>query len=231
MAMPQSVHSSLIRNPDGTVSIIDHGPYSFQVVSFYTPQYREVMDAHLLRSLHLRIGMPGLHTNYRVEARPSRGSWVANCAIKPEYLRERFADHDSPMLWIDADAEIGVRTDLSPLDQLAAQYDVAVLRTTPDQRRRWPLVNSACLSGTILFRRDRQAVADLLDAWVAAQRSAPLDLDQDVLGRVLAEHEAKGLMVGPLDPRFVCIPDLMPDVADPAILHRQASRRMRDAAH
>lgn len=231
MAMPQSLHTSLRPNPDGTVSIIDTGPNRFQVVSFYTPQYREVMDAHLLRSLHSRIGFPSFHTNYRIEARPSRGSWVANCAIKPEYLRERFDDHASPMLWLDVDAEIGVRADLFPIDHLAAQYDVAVLRPTPDQRRRWPLVNSACLSGTVLFRRDRQAVADLLDAWAAAQRSAPNDLDQDVLGRVLAEHEAKGLKVGPLDPRFVCIPDLMIDVADPAILHRQASRRMRDAAH
>lgn len=231
MPIPHSVHSSLHPNPDGTVSIIDHGPYRFQVVSFYTPQYREFMDAHLLRSLHSRIGFVETHTNYRVEARPSRGSWIANCAIKPEYIRERFDDHTSPMLWLDADAEIGVRADLSPLDHLAAQCDIAVLRPDPDHRRRWPLVNSACLSGTILFRRDRQAVADLLDAWVAVQKSSPLDLDQDVLGRVLAEHEQRGLKVGQLDPRFVCIPDLMPDVADPAIVHRQASRRMRDAAH
>lgn len=231
MISVSQTRSSLRPNSNGTVSIIDRGPYQIQVVSFYTPQYREVMDTHLLRSLNQRIGDPIVHTNYRIDAVPSRGSWVANCAIKPEYIRDRFGDSTSPMLWLDADAEIAVRGDLSPFDHLTAQYDVAVLRPDPDHRRRWPLVNSACLSGTILIRRDRQAVADMLDAWVAAQKSSPNDLDQDVLGRVLAEHERRGLKVGQLDPRFVCIPDLMPDVADPVIVHRQASRRMRDVAH
>ena len=65
--------------------------------------------------------------------------------------------------------------------------------------------------------------------WAQRVEEKPTDLDQDVLGEVLAEFERDhGLRVGQLPPEFVCIPDLMPDVPG-AIVHRQASRRMRDS--
>jgi len=142
------------------------------------------------------------------------------------------------MLWLDADAEVVDDHGLFTIvDQAMAScssvggYDVAVLRPDAAQRARWPLVNSGCLSGTILLRGGSGLVGSWLGAWAHEVSASPAELDQDVLGRVLRCFEETGfpaLRVANLDPRFVCIPDLMPDVRDPVIVHRQASRSMRD---
>lgn len=232
----RGVHSSgfvatRVLNSDGTVKMHAAGPYSFWIFSAYTPEYAPIVHAHLLPSLRARLGQTNF-VRYSVRPIESRGSWAANCGAKAisTLIRMRSDGFAFPTLWVDADAE--VVGDLSPLNDLVQKYDVCVLRPDRAMRQRWPLVNSSCLSGTILFSSVRPALVEfLLVEWARRcdERAARGELDQDILGEVLAEFERDhGLRVGQLPPEFVCIPDLMPDVRG-AIVHRQASRRMRDS--
>lgn len=194
--------------------------------SFYTPSYRQVYEENLRPTIYQNRHL------FEVESVPSAGSWERNCSMKAGYIRRKYRDRHGPglphgdkaLLWVDVDARIV--GDLTPLDNLSHLYDVCVLQPTDDDRRRWPLVNSRTLSGTILLAPSRPAVLEMLDDWCVESARRPDELDQDVLGEVL-RRRAKTLMVGYLPPEFCCIPDLMPDVANPAITHHQASRRMR----
>jgi len=217
-------------NPDGSISRPASGPYCFWIFSAYTPEYADVVHAHLLPSLRARLGEMNF-VRYAVHPMPSRGSWAANCGSKATAIKVYMRSNGFafPTMWVDADAE--VVGDLEPLNELARRYDVCVLRPDRAMRERWPLVNSSCLSGTILFSTVRPAIVEsFLEEWARRcdDRAAKGELDQDLLGEVLAEFEEKrGLRVGQLPPEYVCIPDLMPDVSG-RIVHRQASRRKRD---
>lgn len=217
-------------NPDGSLKMHAAGPYSFWIFSAYTPEYADVVHAHLLPSLRARLGELNF-VRYSVHPIPSRGSWAANCGAKAIAILNRMRSDGFafPTLWVDADAE--VVGDLAPLNELIQKYDVCVLRPDREMRQRWPLVNSSCLSGTILFSTVRPLiVSNLLEEWSRRcdERAAKGELDQDILGEVLGDFEwGRGLRVGQLPPEYVCIPDLMPGV-EGRIVHRQASRRKRD---
>ena len=217
----RGLHSS------GFVLMSHPGPYRFWIFSAYTPEYASIVHAHLLPSLRARLAQPNF-VRYSVQPMSSKGSWVLNCGKKATAILVYWRQSHESVLWVDADAE--VVGDLSPLNDLVGAFDVCVLRPDRAMRQRWPLVNSSCLSGTILFSNARPILVErLLMRWAQRVEEKPTDLDQDVLGEVLAEFERDhGLRVGQLPPEFVCIPDLMPDVPG-AIVHRQASRRMRDS--
>lgn len=216
------------QNLDGLVSYHAHGPYDFWIFSAYTPEYADVVQVHLLPSLRARLGEANF-VRYAVHPIPSRGSWAANCGAKATaiLIHARSNGFSVPIMWVDADAE--VVGDLEPLNELSRKYDVAVLRPDRAMRERWPLVNSDCLSGTILFGVSRPHIVEkFLVEWARRCDTRPNELDQDVLGEVLREFEIHhGLRVAQLPPEYVCIPDLMPDVVG-RIVHRQASRRKRD---
>lgn len=216
-----------ILNPDGSISYSNPGPYDFGIFSAYTPEYADVVQAHLLPSLRARLGEANF-VRYAVHPIPSRGSWIANCGAKPTaiLIHARSNGFSFPIMWVDADAE--VVGDLEPLNKISREYDVAVLRPDRSMRERWPLVNSECLSGTIMFGASRPSIVEVfLAEWARRCDARPNELDQDVLGEVLREFESEhGLRVAQLPPEYVCIPDLMPDVVG-RIVHRQASRRKR----
>jgi hypothetical protein len=149
--------------------------------------------------------------------------WEYNCSRKPSViLRAMNLIPYRPLLWLDADAEI-VRTPSwmeSPEGILMdTAADIACLRPEPGVT--WPRVNSALLSGTLGFN-PKDGSRKIVARWEVACRLDPSALDQDTLLGVLngTAHVSWGL-----DPRYVCIPDLMPDVEDPYIVHHQASRK------
>lgn len=69
------------------------------VVSYYTkdtPYENEVK--HLIESCE-KFGI-----QYHIEGVPDRGSWEANCAIKPYFMRDKMKELQRPIMWVDADA-------------------------------------------------------------------------------------------------------------------------------
>lgn len=189
--------------------------HRFRIVSFYTPQYRPIAEAHLLRTMREH----GIDESGVVEM-ASLGSWVKNCAMKAGFIRTALSVYNTSVLWIDADAEI--HGDLSDFNYLAAHdIGISVLRPTAAQLKAWPLVNSTTLSGTVFATPRARPVLEYWERYCAENAN---ELDQEHLGRAI---DTCGGFTH-LDPRYCCIPDLMPDVRDPVIIHRQASRRMRE---
>ncbi len=70
-------------------------------VSFYTEKTPYEALAEELRNSLDRFNLP-----HRIEPVPSRGSWVANTGLKAEAILRCWQESESPICWIDADAEI-----------------------------------------------------------------------------------------------------------------------------
>lgn len=148
--------------------------------------------------------------------RDTRG-WEQTCSRKPLAILFAMSLAPSrPVLWVDADAVIErpICWDrIFPLGKEAAAL-VSCLRP----RGRWPnRVNSTLLSGTLGFTPRAKPV---VERWAQACAESPHHLDQDTLERVLSND----VEVSDLPPEYCCIPDLMNDVQNPVIVHRQASR-------
>lgn len=189
------------------------------VFTYATPEYREHVDR--LRE-SMRRTNAGI--DFIVYDRPTRNSWVGNCAQKADVFVEHVGKHRRPSLWVDADAT--VEADLIPffVETWKAKADVAVCRPTPG--RTWPRVQSRLLSGTVFVDGRVKVVEEIVRAWSQAAKKFPDALDQETLFETLAAFPAARVV--DLDPRLVCIRDLMPDVVDPIIIHHQASRTMKD---
>jgi hypothetical protein len=185
------------------------------VVSFATD------DTFYRACLHrLRLSVVVHDLEYRFEIRRPVGDWKANCAMKARFCLEKLNAIKGPILWLDADAEIikmswrGANALLVGNPDFAA-YIPELLSPT----MRFPQVNSRLLSGTIYFNNTARAKA-LCEEWVRQCNQHPDRLDQESLFEAMC-------IVRPefhnLNPVYVCIPDLMPDVR-PFIVHHQASR-------
>ena len=149
-----------------------------------------------------------------------RRGWEANCARKPQAVLAAMNLYPNrSFVWLDADATVVRR--LMWHDLFSSGYDLTCLRP----RDRWPgRVNSGLLSGTLAFASTSKA-RKIVEVWAARCAEKPGDLDQDTLLRIVDDNERLGtIRVKDLDPRYVCIPDLMPDVANPIVIHHQASR-------
>ncbi len=69
------------------------------IVSYYTkdtPYEKEVES--------LIDSCKGQGLEYHIEGIEDRGSWEANCAYKPYFMREKMKEFQRPLLWVDADA-------------------------------------------------------------------------------------------------------------------------------
>lgn len=180
--------TGFIRQPDGTdqrqtmtrrdqyAALNGHGPMGGQggppplYVSYFTPgsayetlarQLRQSLDAHALP--------------YRIEPRPSRGSWVANTCIKPEFIAEIWSGAQRPVCWIDADAAV-----LRPPGFLnGCIADFAFVR-----RHGWYDISSLVYFGTA------PVCGEVLAEWVRLAQSAPHVWDQALL--TLAWHRVLG---------------------------------------
>jgi len=139
-----------------------------KVVAFYTidtPYQEEVKN--LIQSCH-ELGL-----DLFAKGIPSRGEWVRNCALKPQFLADcckAFPKHD--ILYVDADAIIRQRPSMPRVN-----FDIGV-----------HIRKGEVLSGTIYLPADGQRETVLAE-WIAAQEQEPDKWDQKVLQAVLEKDE------------------------------------------
>lgn len=187
------------------------------IVSYYTPGTAYETNAMALKQDAIRLGLAA-----RIEPRPSRGSWVENCAQKAGFIRELHREETRPLLWLDADARL--RRPLRQLENITA--DFAIVR-----ERGW-----AFYSGQIYFGAG-PAAARLLDIWVDYCTRFPQIWDQVSLGYAWWELSLRQkLEVLWLKPRLFqktprgALERLRHRLTPPApILQRQESRRSKAA--
>ena len=181
----------------------------FTVVAFYTigtPYEEEVRGlVSDCKSLQIPIETKGYYT---------RGSWVQNAGIKPEFLSEMRAKHNGPLVYLDADARIRKYPEL--FDELAQDPSALVGVHFRGGRE--------LLSGTIYLADDPRAVS-LLRKWVDHQRTNHQALDQKTLHSVIKKIN---FPVTHLPASYTQIFDIMAHNGEPVIEHLQASRRYRN---
>lgn len=151
--------------------------------------------------------------------------WEANCNRKPRAIQYAMRLLKRPVFWVDADAEfVAPVTTETLIRHLPRGVDLAVMRPKLVHPGRWPLVNSTLMSGTMGF--GYTVGADfLLRRWADECEKNSSAYDQETLSGLLdTEGIFMNLIVKDLDPRLICVPDLMPDVKDPIVIHHQASR-------
>lgn len=151
----------------------------------------------------------------------SRGSWARNCNVKAEIVYASAMESDSPLLWVDADAEF-----VAPPDHLlSVEAEFAV-------RMRDGALAQSCgpfMSGTIYVQptgRSRR----LLLAWMDEARAAPNEWDQRTLFRVWDRMHRR--------PSSACLPVAYcrkfdeddPTGDRPVIVHSMFSRRKGESS-
>lgn len=186
-------------------------------ISFATPDY----DAHarrLVESLD-RFGLP-----HWVSLMPGTGSWVRNCAMKPEFVLRMMRRHpDRPVVWVDADAV--VRKYPALFGGLGVEADAAVCKYAWKRARK-----TEVLSGTLYFENNGPSLA-LVGRWADLQKQAPDVWDQRTLEEALATTPEARVRNLPVE--YCYITDFHRDEnpgMEPVIEHFQASRIARQKA-
>jgi hypothetical protein len=164
----------------------------------------------------LRASLDALALPYTIEERTDAGSWLANCAQKPVFLKEMRQRIRGPIVWLDADARVLKAPDF--FAELPHYVDVAYHLFRGRE----------LLSGTLYFG-DTSGARRLLDAWVHAQVEQLTAWDQRVLEVVLSAWP--GVWVAKeLPEAYVYVDRLGTKGIDPVIYHGQASRRLKARA-
>lgn len=182
---------------------------NFVVAAFYTvntPYEKEVENLIASCDEH--------NIDYYVQGYESRGQWVKNAAIKPEFLLDvldLFPEKD--IVYLDADAVIRQYPKL--FDEMREDVGVHYRKGTE------------LLSGTIFLRNNVRS-RNLLKHWIHYQRENSTTWDQKILQKVirLCETTGTGLRVLDLPSTYCQIYDTMAG-PQPVIEHMQASRRFK----
>ena len=116
----------------------------------------------------------GLH--YHIRGYDSRGSWVANCGIKPSFLLDCLTEFDDDILYVDADAIV------RKVPEIACEEDIGVYY------KKHLDGTEELLSGTIYLK---QSAKPLVARWLVEQESNPGKWDQKTLATVVKKHGYK----------------------------------------
>ncbi len=188
---------------------------TFVVCAFYTKGTFYEDEAVELIETAERFGL-----KHDVRGYQSRGTWVRNASIKPEFIHTMLLEHpDDNILYVDVDARFRQYPSLYD----GFEGDIGVHYR--DKRR--TKKGKELLSGTIFFRNN-EAVRNLVKTWIDYQQAQQNTWDQRVLNEVIEKHaEALGVRVVDTPPQYTQIFDSMRKYGEPVIEHMQASRRAR----
>lgn len=186
----------------------------FIVCAFYTKETFYETEAKELIATAERFGL-----RHDVRGYESRGAWVRNASIKPEFIRDMLLLHpDENILYVDVDARFR---------QYPSLYDEFDGDIGVHYRERHGKKGAELLSGTI-FLRNNEAVRRLAGIWIDAQRAQRDAWDQRVLQEVIERYAGElGIKVINTPPQYTQIFDSMRKYGEPVIEHMQASRRAR----
>ena len=175
------------------------------IVSFYTPDYREVVKG-LIGSLKK------FKLDYDVEEIESLGSWDLNCNHKASFLLRKLKEHQTPVIWVDADAV--VRKYPTYFDVI--QEDIGV---------HYENMNS--LKAGVVFVNNTEPAKKVLERWKKNSETQPKIFDQKHLQSVL-----RGEYIETHNATVFFLPDSYYHIFDihkgePVLEHYQESRRFR----
>lgn len=141
------------------------------IISFATPDW--TYSEHAVR---LRAECDALGLDHHIADLPSRGGYLENCCMKPQFLLDCLRKFKRPVVWIDVDGTIKQRPDFF----LEPGFDFQARRMPPSRPRTWHV-------GTMYWAPTRAALA-FIRQWIA--RTGDMS-DESSLEQTWQEHGSK----------------------------------------
>lgn len=141
------------------------------VCAFYTydTPYEEIVR-------NLEDSLISLGLRYHLQGYQSRGCWVANCGIKPEFLLDCLNQFDEPILYVDADSIVRREPEIDCDESIALYY------------KKHKNGSRELLSGTIYLKPDAK---NLVNLWIQEQNKHKDRWDQKTLDAVINRENIK----------------------------------------
>lgn len=177
-------------------------PFNWTLISFYTPLY-EPLAARLKASCE-RWGIP-----YHIVPLKSESSWEKNCSLKSRFILDALQTFKTPLLWVDADAEV-----LQPLPRsFPYEFSTVIHKELSDDH---PSKIVSC----VIYLTYTEKNLSLLKKWVdRCDAYGGNEWDQIALKEALQGEEIEAL-----PQEYSMIYDRLKKNDRPIILHYQASR-------
>ncbi|MCH9614665.1 MAG: hypothetical protein SP1CHLAM54_13710 [Chlamydiia bacterium] len=172
------------------------------LISFYTPLYTP--QANRLKTSCEKFNVPHL-----IEMLPCQGTWEENCALKPTFILEKLDQLKTPLLWVDADAEI-LRQPGPFEGDLSTIINLDLPETHP----------SRVGSGVVYLTPKARPI---IEKWAAICK----DFNGTEWDQVGLREALKNETATPLPKEYCMIDDRLIDGDNPIILHHQASRLLK----
>lgn len=170
---------------------------NWTLISFYTPLYKE--SAERLKASCVKFNVP-----FFIEERPSKSTWEANCCMKPNFIYEKLQELKSPVLWVDADAEI-----VRPLaDSFPGEFSTVINLDLP-------LTHPSHVVSCVVYAEPGSL--GLIEKWITL-------CDDKEWDQVALKEALQGYDTSPLPREYSMIYDRLEKDDQPMIIHYQASR-------
>ena len=193
----------------------------FKIISYYTPNYKDVAEKYLLPSVKR------LNLSYYIPEISSKGDWVANTDYKPFFILDCLLQHKEDLVWIDCDATINIFPDL--FNNIPKQFDIAIHFLEWRLHYSWHKDSNVkeLASGTIFFRNNEYSKI-ICQKWI--DNSKHIKPDQKALEQTIKETNVSYYNL----PREYCYITHHPNgqtsyvlIENPTISHHQVSREKR----
>lgn len=194
-------------------------------ISFYTPNG---IYPQLIKELESSLNKHSL--DCVIKQKQDKGTWVENCALKAEFIKEMLLEsaHGDCLIWIDSDAQIIKYPDLFLLgnQEFMIRGEPGGKSKVPAGRERihlptnWPATTPACWfnSGTI-FMRVCENTIKLCDRWIELKQQDPRAWDQWTLQQAWCDVQP----ITEFLPQSYCQIDRLHGRHGAVILHKLAS--------
>lgn len=188
----------------------------YKIISFYTPNYKEIAEKYLIPSVN-KFKL----SNYIIEV-PDLGSWKKNTDYKPLFIKDFILKNKTNIIFIDVDATINSYPDL--FDNIPLAYDIGIHYL--DWKIHYNTINKKeLLSGTIFLRYNNNTIR-LLNLWIDLTKHC--HVEQNALDKTL--KQMSDIKIYEL-PREYCYIETLPSgnkpnnpIDNPIISHHQISR-------
>jgi len=162
------------------------------------------------KSLAASINRVGIDS-YRIYKAPDMGSWEKNCQYKAVVLRRALDQFDTPIIWIDADAEF-------------KSYPFLFKKLTCDFAYYYFSHTRESLSGT-LYIANNERTKEFLDLWIE-ENSKNERWDQVNMSNVLSTYNKLDIYHLPIEYCKI-FDNKHQECENPIIVHNQASREAK----
>lgn len=199
---------------------------NFIVTAFVTvgTVYEEILATHLLPSL------TKLNLDYHIESVESKGSWLANVALKPKTILEALEKYPSKnIVCLDADSEVLHYPEL--FHDIPEDYDIACHHLNWNVWYGYTHSEPVkeLLTGTMWFK-NTEKVKNVIREWAAKAETTHM-WEQKVLADVLKRHEEIKIYPLPIEYCYILtLPSGKPPILQvdkPIIAHHQVSRKYK----